>query len=42
MNDIKNSHSAFRYAFPHTIPVMAGYIFLGITYGILMRTSGFP
>lgn len=42
MNDIKNSHSAFRSAFPHTIPVMAGYIFLGITYGILMRTSGFP
>ncbi len=29
-------------AFPHTIPVMAGYVFLGITYGILMRTSGFP
>ena len=42
MNNIKNSHSAFRSAFPHTIPVMAGYIFLGITYGILMRTSGFP
>ncbi|MGN0241442.1 MAG: AzlC family ABC transporter permease, partial [Candidatus Weimeria sp.] len=29
-------------AFPVTIPVMAGYIFLGITYGILMITNGFP
>lgn len=29
-------------AFPHTIPILAGYLFLGITYGILMRTSGFP
>ena len=34
--------SAFRAAFPLTLPVMAGYIFLGMTYGILMVTSGFP
>lgn len=34
--------SAFRAAFPLTIPVMAGYLFLGMTYGILMVTSGFP
>ncbi len=33
---------ALRMAFPLTIPVMAGYLFLGITYGILMVTSGFP
>lgn len=32
----------FKKAFPVTIPVMAGYLFLGITYGILMVTSGFP
>ena len=25
-----------------TIPVMAGYIFLGISYGVLSRTNGFP
>lgn len=25
-----------------TIPVMAGYLFLGMTYGILMATNGFP
>lgn len=28
-------------AFPNTLPVMAGYIFLGMAYGILMNTSGF-
>lgn len=32
----------FKKAFPTTIPVLAGYGFLGFTYGILMRTSGFP
>ncbi len=34
--------TAFRTAFPLTVPVMAGYLFLGMTYGILMVTSGFP
>jgi len=29
------------YAFPHTIPIMTGFLFLGMTYGILMRVSGF-
>lgn len=33
---------ALRACFPLTIPVMAGYVFLGITYGLLMKTSGFP
>lgn len=33
---------AFRAAFPHTIPIFAGYCFLGMSYGILMKTSGFP
>lgn len=32
---------AFRAAFPRTIPILAGYGFLGITYGILMKVSGF-
>lgn len=32
---------ALRAAFPHTIPVLAGYIFLGMTYGIYMKASGF-
>lgn len=34
--------SAFKAAFPLTIPVMAGYVFLGLTYGILMASHGFP
>lgn len=33
---------AFAAAFPHTIPIFAGYCFLGMSYGILMKTSGFP
>lgn len=32
---------ALRAAFPHTLPVLAGYLFLGMAYGILMRVSGF-
>lgn len=30
-----------RKAFPSTVPVLAGYIFLGIAYGITMRENGF-
>lgn len=33
--------AAFRAAFPNTIPIMAGFLFLGITYGIYMNVSGF-
>ena len=32
---------ALRAAFPHTIPIFAGFWFLGMTYGIFMRVSGF-
>lgn len=32
---------AFLAAFPNTIPVMAGYLFLGIAYGVYMNVSGF-
>ncbi len=28
-------------AFPHTIPIFTGFLFLGMTYGIYMRVSGF-
>lgn len=33
---------ALRAAFPQTIPVLTGYLFLGITYGVLMSSAGFP
>ncbi len=32
---------AFKAAFPYTIPIFAGFWFLGITYGIYMHVSGF-
>lgn len=32
---------ALKAAFPNTIPIMAGFGFIGITYGIYMRASGF-
>ena len=34
--------NAFKAAFPHTIPVLTGYLVLGISYGVLMTASGFP
>lgn len=33
---------ALKAAFPHTIPIFAGFWFLGMTYGIYMNVSGFP
>lgn len=32
---------ALKAAFPHTLPILAGFLFLGMTYGIYMRVSGF-
>ena len=32
---------AFTTAFPYTIPIFAGFWFLGLTYGIYMNVSGF-
>ncbi len=34
--------NALKVAFPATIPILAGFLFLGTTYGILMSSSGFP
>ena len=33
--------SAFFSAFPNIIPILAGFLFLGIAYGIYMNQSGF-
>lgn len=35
------TRQAFRAAFPHTLPVLAGFLFLGMAYGILMSSKGF-
>lgn len=32
---------ALKAAFPFTLPILAGFLFLGITYGIYMNTLGF-
>lgn len=32
---------ALAAAFPHTIPIMMGFLFLGMAYGIYMSVSGF-
>lgn len=33
---------ALAAAFPFTVPILAGFLFLGIAYGIFMDVSGFP
>ena len=38
MND---KNKALAAAFPHTIPVLTGYLVLGTAYGILMDSNGF-
>lgn len=37
----KTLKKAFITAFPYTIPIFAGFWFLGLTYGIYMNVSGF-
>ena len=32
---------AFQAALPHTIPIAVGFLFLGMSYGFLMRSKGF-
>ena len=42
MNEkIKIMKKTFLCAFPYTIPIFAGFWFLGMTYGIYMNVSGF-
>ena len=33
--------AAFRAAFPATVPVMTGYLCLGMAFGVLMKTNGY-
>ncbi|MET3291172.1 UNVERIFIED_CONTAM: 4-azaleucine resistance transporter AzlC [Brevibacillus sp. OAP136] len=41
MTHEKKLQSALRAAFPPTIPILAGFLFLGIAYGIYMDAAGF-
>jgi len=40
-NRAQTLRKALRCAFPYTIPILAGYLFMGITHGIIMNVSGF-
>ena len=37
----KKLRTALKAAFPHTVPVMTGFVFLGMAYGILMSGKGY-
>lgn len=45
MNEAQRKQSQYKMAFfaalPYTIPVLTGYLFLGMAYGILMETKGY-
>ena len=32
---------ALKAAFPHTIPILMGFLFLGLAYGFYMNSKGF-
>ena len=33
--------AAVKAAFPHTIPIMTGYLAVGMAYGVLMASKGY-
>ena len=37
----KNRLAVVRAAFPHTLPVLMGFMVLGIAYGVLMQSKGY-
>ncbi|WP_338789610.1 azaleucine resistance protein AzlC (plasmid) [Priestia megaterium] len=41
MKTRKEIESACRAAFPYTFPILTGFVFLGIAYGIYMHSFGF-
>ena len=38
---MKENARILKLAFPHTIPVMTGYLFLGAAFGILLQSKGY-
>ena len=38
---MKNKRRALKAAFPYTVPIFAGFAFLGLAYGIFMHSKGF-
>lgn len=40
-NKLTSFKDAIRSAFPHTIPVLTGFLVLGMAYGVLMQSKGY-
>lgn len=38
----KKTLAALKAAFPHTLPILAGFVVLGMGFGIYLRSSGLP
>lgn len=41
MNKRVELYAAFKIAFPKTVPILTGFLFLGIAYGVMMQSLGF-
>ena len=41
MKEVASRRAALRAAFPATIPVMTGFLCLGLAYGVLMQSKGY-
>lgn len=41
ITDIAAIKTAFRSAFPYTVPIMISFVVIGITYGLYMSVNGF-
>lgn len=37
-----HEEKAFKAALPYTLPICVGFLFLGMSYGFLMRSMGSP
>lgn len=38
---MRKTLAAVRAAFPHTLPVLTGYLFLGVAFGVLLASEGY-
>lgn len=38
---MRNYGRAFKKAFPYTIPVLTGYLFIGIAFGVMFEEKGY-
>lgn len=44
MNEVENKGGyvkAFRAAFPYTVPVLTGYLFIGMAFGVMIQEKGY-